>query len=299
MNHRKEDLDKIVDKHLGLFGSPPPQDVAGSRERILDRLRSRAANGTRPAVVHSTNWKWRLSAAAAAAAATLVLFAVLTQWHANRNAVYAVVDDAGGGIYRVEGGEALRSGERIEANETIRTNGGVGAVLKLADGSSIEMRSKSELFLEHAVDGVRIRLSHGSVIVNAATQRTGHLYVRTQDMTVSVVGTVFLVNAEEEGSRVAVLEGEVRVKQGETETSLRPGEQVKTNPNMESIPLKEELTWSRQAKVHVAMLEQTSTSAAAQPPKEDKVAFELEKIRPTGLPPGNVGRGGGGGGGVR
>jgi hypothetical protein len=40
-----------------------------------------------------------------------------------------------------------------------------------------------------------------------------------ENVTVSVVGTVFLVSAEEEGSRVAVIEGEVRVKQGTTEKS--------------------------------------------------------------------------------
>ena len=107
-------------------------------------------------------------------------------------------------------------------------------MLKLADGSAIEMRSNSALRLHQANDGVQIHLDAGSVIVNAARQRTGHLYVKTRDMTVSVVGTVFLVNAEEEGSRVAVIEGEVRVQQGEIETKLRPGQQVTTNPAMES-----------------------------------------------------------------
>lgn len=50
---------------------------------------------------------------------------------------------------------------------------------------------------------------------------------------VSVVGTVFLVNAEAEGSRVAVYEGEVRVQEGGKERKLRSGEQVATNPRME------------------------------------------------------------------
>jgi RNA polymerase sigma factor (sigma-70 family) len=70
-------------------------------------------------------------------------------------------------------------------------------------GSRVEIREMSELSLDHASDGLRIRLSKGSIIVNAAKQRNGHLYVQTKDMTVSVVGTVFVVNAEEAGSRVA------------------------------------------------------------------------------------------------
>jgi ferric-dicitrate binding protein FerR (iron transport regulator) len=52
-------------------------------------------------------------------------------------------------------------------------------------------------------------------------------------MTVSVVGTVFVVNASEDGSRVGVIEGEVRVseitRQQKLETRLFPGQQVSTS----------------------------------------------------------------------
>ena len=137
--------------------------------------------------------------------------------------------EADGGVYR-GAGERLRAGDPIHAGEVVRTNGTTGAVVVLDDGSRVEMRSQSELRMERADDGVRIRLDTGGIIVNAAKQRAGHLYVQTKDMTVSVVGTVFLVNADEQGSRVAVIEGEVRVQQqGSTEKTLRPGEQAATN----------------------------------------------------------------------
>ena len=58
-----------------------------------------------------------------------------------------------------------------------------------------------------------IRLRTSSIIVTAAKQPSGHLYVQTKDMTVSIIGTVFLVNAETNGSRVAVIEGEARVRE--------------------------------------------------------------------------------------
>jgi uncharacterized protein (TIGR03435 family) len=74
-----------------------------------------------------------------------------------------------------------------------------------------------------------------------------------------VVGTVFLVNAEAQGSRVAVIEGQVRIKRGETESNLRPGEQLNTNPFMESQPVSEEISWSRNAAVHLAMLQQSAS----------------------------------------
>src|SRR6185436_510717 len=94
----------------------------------------------------------------------------------------------------------------------------------------------------------------GSIIVSAAKQPSGHLYVQTKDMTVSVVGTIFLVNAEVDGSRVAVIEGEVRVHEGTTETKLRPGEQVSTSRTLAARPVKEEIAWSRQADAHLAIL---------------------------------------------
>jgi uncharacterized protein (TIGR03435 family) len=159
------------------------------------------------------------------------------------------------------------------------------------------MRSKSAVSLEHADDGVRIRLDSGSVIVNAAKEHAGrHLYVQTKDMTVSVVGTVFLVNAEEEGSRVGVIEGEVRVRDGASEKKLRSGDQVTTNPMMESLPLKDEVAWSRQAEAHAAslqlvmttLLQQTSIARQAEEPID---AFEVASIRPSSLPP-SGGRGG-------
>ena len=42
----------------------------------------------------------------------------------------------------------------VESGETIRSNGGAGAMLALADGSRVEMRSQSELSLERADDGI-------------------------------------------------------------------------------------------------------------------------------------------------
>jgi ferric-dicitrate binding protein FerR (iron transport regulator) len=105
----------------------------------------------------------------------------------------------------------------------VRANGGASTVLKLADGSR-EMRADSELFIERADDGVRLHLNQGTVIVNAAKQRNGHLYVHARDITVSV-GAVFFVKTEEAGSRVGVLEGLVVVSHEEISRKLGAGEE--------------------------------------------------------------------------
>lgn len=235
--------------------------------------------------------------------------------------IYAVIETTDDALYRIADGNRVlvHAGDRIGAQEIVRSNDGAGAVLALADGSRVEMRSESELSLERANDGLSIRLRTGSIIVNAAKQPSGHLYVQTKEMTVSVIGTVFLVNAEANGSRVVVIEGEVRVREGSTETKLRPGEQVSSSPKLIARSVKEEIAWSRQADTLLAILAaftkgmaQTAgplrplanaagssqatpnqTAAAAAPRQE----FEEASIRPCdpdNLPPAPAGARGGG-----
>jgi uncharacterized protein (TIGR03435 family) len=83
-------------------------------------------------------------------------------------------------------------------------------------------------------------------------------------MTVAVDGTVFLVNASREGSRVGVIEGEVRVREGGRETRLRPGEQVASGSAIVARPLTEDINWSRNATAHLAILD-SSMKVTAQP----------------------------------
>ena len=194
-------------------------------------------------------------------------------------------------LYRVVEGTVVEGG-------VIHANGGAGAVLAMADHSRIEMRSNSALSLERADDGIRIRLDAGSIIVNAAKQRTGHLYVQTKDMTVSVVGTVFMVNADDEGSRVAVIEGKVHVRQGVTDKNLVPGDQVATSPAMAPASITEEIAWSRHAEQHRALLQQSAVTPpgiqSSAVSTETRAAFETISIRLAA--PGSLGARGGGAG---
>jgi hypothetical protein len=185
-----------------------------------------------------------------------------------------VAEAAENTLFRTWGGQtdALEVGGKIESGEIIHTDG-AGAVLALADGSSLEMRADTELWLEHADDGLRIRLRKGGIIVDAAGMRGEHLYVQTKDMTASVVGTVFLVNAAEEGTRVAVIEGEVHVQQGASAQTLVRGEQVTTSPLMEPPPFGEDISWSRNAETHLVLLRQSIAPAAEE-------AFEIASVRP-------------------
>src|SRR6185295_3975086 len=114
----------------------------------------------------------------------------------------------------------------LQPNALLRSDSRRGTMLTLKDGSRVEMRSQSELSLDRTPDGIGIHLRTGGLIVDAAQQHDGHLYVQTKDMTVAVARTMVVVNAEESGSRVTVIEGEVRVREGALERTLNPGEQV-------------------------------------------------------------------------
>jgi uncharacterized protein (TIGR03435 family) len=136
--------------------------------------------------------------------------------------------------------------------------GSDGLQVTLADDSLVEMRAHAEMTVARASDGIQIDLKTGDIIVTAATRRDGQLYVRTKDITVAVDGTVFLANAGPDGSRVGVIQGEVRVRGEATpgiEQRLRPGELLATSSTAARLPVEDAIAWSRHADVHLSQLE--------------------------------------------
>ena len=145
----------------------------------------------------------------------------------------ATVVSADGGLYRLPGG-ALEAGASIGEKELVRTGPGAHAVLRLADGSVVDVNERTEFFVTAAWSGRAIHLQRGDVIVRAAKQRRGHLRVLTRDSIASVKGTVFAVSAGMGGSVVSVVEGSVAVNQPGREVVLSPGEQAASNPALAS-----------------------------------------------------------------
>ena len=186
---------------------------------------------------------------AAAAAAAVVLAA--GGWLFGRDLlmpqrVLAHVDTVDGALYRVgDDGMALADGAEIRPRERLLASRDGGAVIELADGSRIELAPRSEISLATRWNGQTIRLNKGNIIVQAAPQRDGRLFVATEECVVSVTGTIFSVRHGTKGSRVGVLEGEVRVDQAGERTVLLPGMQVSTNPSLSPVPMQDEVAWSR------------------------------------------------------
>jgi len=270
-------LEEILDRHLGLFKAASRKDPAAAKETILNRLRLQGENASgeepSPSVRPIRAWKFRFASVTVAAVA-LIATLVLSIHRSEPVDASAVLENGDGSLYRIEKARMVHLGEQIDSHEVVRASGSSGATLRLVDGSRLEMRAQSELLLEPASDGVRIRLNKGSVIVNAAKQRTGHLYVQTRDVSVSVVGTVFFVNAEEAGSRIGVVEGEVHVQQGKTTQKLFPGEQMVTESSMPSGLVAEQIAWSTSAPAH---MEQLQRSTVIEP---STLKFDAAIVRP-------------------
>jgi hypothetical protein len=170
--------------------------------------------------------------------------------------LFRVTDDA---TIPVTAGEAFI----LQDGEELRTAKDSRAMVALAGGSLIEMRERSELavydespFWNRKDSDAVIDLARGSIIVEAADQESGHLYVDTDDCRVAVTGTVFSVNTGIKGSRVSVIEGEVHVDQPGQNDILFPGNQVTTRDSLGRIPLEEEIAWSQNLDRHLNLLKQ-------------------------------------------
>jgi uncharacterized protein (TIGR03435 family) len=251
----------ILDRFLERYGKPPVKDMESAGERVWKSvLAGEGARLAEPSPSDPIRPTWRLRWPVLATGVAALVLAVFLPATVLRSAPAVFEDGAGS--------------RNIQYGELVRSNG--GGTLKFTDGARVEMRAESEVSFERSGDGVLVRVRKGDVIANAAELPNGQVHVETKDM--SVVGSVFLVNAKEEGSRVSSITGETRVQQGATEKKLLPGEQVATSPGMGSLPMKEGIGWSRQAEAQLALLQQGAAPAAVAPaaPQEK---FEVASIR--------------------
>ena len=190
---------------------------------------------------------WALAAAVVAAVGLVAALAVSAGLVPGLAPSVARAAEVEGTLYRVADadGRPMAAGTRLNAGEAVRTARGARAVLRLADGSEVEMRERTELAVMPGWQSTTVRVGRGDIIVHAAPQGAGHLYVVTDDCRVAVKGTIFAVTHGTKGSRVSVLQGKVHVTQGHSESELSPGQQVSTQPGVEAVPLEDEVSWSR------------------------------------------------------
>ncbi|HVG07223.1 MAG TPA: FecR domain-containing protein [Thermoanaerobaculia bacterium] len=229
--------------------------------RALREAREGKAKEVRPAASASllsgrrSRLVWQSIAAALVLGVGIGLFLLIGEMMAGGSKM-ARVESVEGLLFEVDGQmiRQVNNGDTIDEGQEIRTAKGSTALVRMTDGSGIELSERATMSLEASRKGNTIHLDGGRVIVEAAKQRNRHLFVSTNDSLVSVTGTIFSVNNGTKGTRVSVVEGEVRVKQARRDDILHPGDQVTTHASVSAVPIRREVAWSRNAQQYEKLL---------------------------------------------
>ena len=245
----------LIQAHLRECGECHRSYVAGPGRAALDW------STPKPARAFSWNpraFSWALVPTLAALLLTFFIYRAFWQVPPG---VRAEVESIDGSAYRISdaGDLLLSAGDKLNEGDHLRTSGGAHAMLRLSDGSTVEVNERTVLAVGARGRNMTVAVDNGAVIVQAAKRTSGHLYVKTPDCRVAVTGTVFSVNAGIKGSRVAVLQGTVHVTHGGIDTLMQAGDQVSTNDNLSPEPVEQQIAWSRDLDKYLPLLAQFST----------------------------------------
>lgn len=212
-----------------------------------------------PAKRAARPWPMAWAMAASLAIAATGLFLYRTYWQVPAG-VRAEVESIHGSASLITdtGDRLLAPGAQLHEGDELRTYGGSHAVLRLSDGSTMEMNERSEVSIGARGRNMTVALDHGAVIVRAAHRSSGHLYVNTDDCRVAVTGTVFSVNAGIKGSRIAVLQGAVDVAHAGEHATIRAGNEYTTSSNLAPEPVSEQVAWSPNRDQYLELLAEFS-----------------------------------------
>lgn len=200
---------------------------------------------------------WAMAASLAVAAAGLFVYQAYWKVPAGVRAEVQSIDGSAS-LITDSGDRILAAGAQLHEGDLLRTSGGSHAVLRLADGSMVEMNERSEVGFAARGRNLTVDLDHGAVIVKAAHRKVGKLYVQTDDCRVGVTGTVFSVNAGIKGSRVAVLQGAVEVRHLGVRSMVHAGHEFMTTQNLAPEPVSEQVSWSPNRNEYLELLAQLS-----------------------------------------
>ncbi|WP_198082678.1 FecR domain-containing protein [Variovorax sp. E3] len=117
-------------------------------------------------------------------------------------------------------------------NADLRTAAGEQKTITLADGTRLVLNTSSAVDVAFTGTERRLRLRHGEILLTTSHDDPSPVerpfIVQTAQGTVRALGTRFSVGTQDEGTRVTLFEGGVRIQPEQAEQSLvlRPGEQA-------------------------------------------------------------------------
>jgi hypothetical protein len=242
----------LIEAHIRDCSACRRRFRGGSSAAVLDWS---APKARRVVAWHPQTFAWAL---ASAFALMVTFFFVYKAYWQVPPGVRAEVQSIDGSAYRISdsGDRKLSPGETLGEGEVLRTSGGGHAVLRLMDGSTVEVNERSVVGVGARGRNMTVALENGAVIVQAAKRTSGHLYVKTPDCRVAVTGTVFSVDTGLKGSRVAVLQGSVHVLHQGIDTLATAGNQVTTSDNLSPEPVPEQIAWSHDRDKYLVLLAQ-------------------------------------------
>jgi len=198
---------------------------------------------------------WAMAASLAVAAAGLFVYQAYWKVPPGVRAEVQSIDGSAS-LITDSGDRLMNAGAQLHEGDVLRTSGGSHAVLRLADGSTVEMNERSAVSIGARGHNVTVDLDHGALIVKAAQRKSGHLYVQTDDCRVGVTGTVFSVDAGIKGSRVAVVQGAVEVRHAGVRSMVHAGDEFTTSQNLVPEPVSEQVAWSPNRDEYLGLLAQ-------------------------------------------
>ena len=245
----------MIEAHLRDCGACLRHYRSGS-EAALDWSLPKAK---RPATFRPRAFGWALAPACALAVCSF--FVYRAYWQVPPG-VRAEVQSIDGPAYRLSGSDnrPVAPGDKLAEGERLRTGGGAHAVLRLSDGSTVEVNERSLLGVGARGHNMTVSLDNGAVIVQAAHRDSGHLYIKTPDCRLAVTGTVFSVDSGIKGSRVAVLQGSVKMIHASLDTTMHAGDQLATYDNVDPAPMQDQIaqqiSWSQDRAKYLPLLAQ-------------------------------------------
>ncbi len=199
-------------------------------------------------------------AAAAVVVIAAAAFFIGIRYVAGPSGSRAQVESIAGHAYLVSATSEspLKTGDRISQGQMVRTSADSHAILRLLDGSRVEMNQRTEFSVSAGFRNTTIHLDQGDIIVQAPHRRTGHLYVLTPDCRVSDTGTIFSIESGTKGSRVGVVEGTVSVAHDGKDSVLHAGQSVATAQSVGTVPVSKQIVWSENRQQYMQLLDEFS-----------------------------------------